>query len=138
MKYFYKHFNNNIGSSVAVLCIAKQVWRAFDKKLYGNGKRIHYKEPGGICTLQGATNSAQAGGSEIMFRGTYIEWKGLHLPLKVDPSNQYETEMLQKRVKFVRILRRPGKNTTTGTRNWRLKAFPQLSAIGRQTNSSIL
>ena len=111
MKEFYKHFNSNIGSNVAVHCIAPQVWRAFEKNFYGNGKRIHFKKPGGICSLQGATYSAHSGGSEIMFRGTYIEWKGLHLPLKLDPNNQYETEMLQKRVKFVRILRRPGKKS---------------------------
>ena len=136
MKYFYKHFNNNIGSSVAVLCIAKQVWRAFDKKLYGNGKRIHYKEPGGICTLQGATNSAQAGGSEIMFRGTYIEWKGLHLPLKVDPSNQYETEMLQKRVKFVRILRRPEKKYDHWYAQLALEGVPAIKR-NRTTNELV-
>lgn len=30
-KYYYKHFNDNIGSSVAVHGIAPQVWAAFEK-----------------------------------------------------------------------------------------------------------
>lgn len=31
VKYYYKHFNDNIGSSVAVHGIAPQVWAAFEK-----------------------------------------------------------------------------------------------------------
>ena len=44
-----------------------------------------------------------------MFRETYIEWKGLKLPLKLSPNNDYEAEMLSYRVKYVRILRTRGK-----------------------------
>ncbi len=44
-----------------------------------------------------------------MFRKTYIEWKGLKLPLKLSPNNAYEAEMLSYRVKYVRILRTRGK-----------------------------
>lgn len=44
-----------------------------------------------------------------MFRKTYIEWKGLKLPLKLSPDNTYEAEMLSYRVKYVRILRTRGK-----------------------------
>lgn len=34
MKRYYKHFNENIGSSVAVHGIAPQVWAAFEKMLF--------------------------------------------------------------------------------------------------------
>ncbi len=51
----------------------------------------------------------KSGGTEIMFRKTYIEWKGLKLPLKPSPNNAYEAEMLSYRVKYVRILRTRGK-----------------------------
>ena len=44
-----------------------------------------------------------------MFKGTYIEWKGLKMPLKLSPKNDYETQMLSYRVKYVRLLRKPGK-----------------------------
>lgn len=110
MKNYYKHFNDNIGSSVAVHGIAPQVWAAFDKMLFQKeGKQVHFKKTGDIHSLQGYSVAGKSGGVEIIFRGTYIEWKGLKLPLKISPKNAYETEMLSHRVKYVRILRKPGK-----------------------------
>lgn len=110
VKYFYKHFGENIGSHVAVHCIAPQVWNAFDSVLFKKrGKKVHYKKPGDICSLRGYSVTGKSGGSEIMFRGKYIEWKGLKMPLKLSPDNIYESEMLDHRVKYVRIVRKPGK-----------------------------
>lgn len=110
VKECYKHFNENVGSNVSVHGIAPQVWAAFEKKLFGNGKRVHYKKAGDIHSLRGYSVTGKSGGAEIIFRGTFIEWKGLKLPLKLSPDNEYEREMLNYRVKYVRILRKPGKN----------------------------
>lgn len=107
---YYKHFHENIGSSVAVHCIASQVWCAFDKYLFHNGKQVHFKRAGDIRSLKGYSVSGKSGGTEIIYRGTFIEWKGLRLPLKLDPDNRYEAEMLTKRVKYVRLLRTRGKH----------------------------
>ncbi len=60
-------------------------------------------------SLRGFSSTGKSGGVEIMFRGTYIEWKGLKLPLKLSPNNAYENEMLSYRVKYVRLIRKPGK-----------------------------
>ena len=110
MGKYYKHFRDNIGSSVAVHGIAPQVWAAFDKLLFKKGgKKVHYKKPGEVNSVQGYSRTGKSGGTEIMFRGPYIEWKGLKLPLKLSPDNAYETDMLQRRVKLVRLVRRPGK-----------------------------
>lgn len=110
IKNYYKHFNKNIGSSVAVHGIAPQVWTAFEDMLFKHkGKKVHFKRFGDIHSLKGASVSGKSGGTEIIFRGTYIEWKGLKLPLKLSPDNAYEAEMLSYRVKYVRILRKPGK-----------------------------
>lgn len=109
MKKFYRHFNDNIGSSVAVHGIAPQVWAAFDRLFYGNGKAIHFKCRGELTSLRGYSVAGKSGGVEIIFRGTYIEWKRLKLPIKLDPKNEYENEMLQKRVKYCRIIKKPGK-----------------------------
>ena len=110
MGKYYKHFRDNIGSSVAVHGIAPQVWAAFDKVLFKKGgKKVHYKRPGEVNSVQGYSRTGKSGGREIMFRGAYIEWKGLKLPLKLSPDNAYETDMLQRRVKLVRLVRRPGK-----------------------------
>ena len=110
IKNYYKHFNDNIGSSVAVHGIAPQVWAAFEKMLFKKeGKIVHYKKKDDIHSLRGYSVTGKSGGAEIMFKGTYIEWKGLKMPLKLSPKNDYETQMLSYRVKYVRLLRKPGK-----------------------------
>ena len=112
IKDFYKHFNDNIGSSVAVHGIAPQVWAAFDRLFYGNGKAVHFKKCGELTSLRGYSVAGKSGGLEIIFRGTYIEWKGLILPIKLNPKNEYESEMLRQRVKYCRIVKKPGRSKT--------------------------
>lgn len=115
MGKYYKHFRDNIGSSVAVHGIAPQVWAAFDKLLFKKGgKKVHYKKPGEVNSVQGYSRTGKSGGTEIMFRGPYIEWKGLKLPLKLSPDNAYETDMLQRRVKLVRLSAGPESAETAG------------------------
>ena len=110
IKDFYKHFKDNIGSSVAVHGIASQVWSSFDRLFYGNGKAVHFKRYGELNTVRGYSVAGKSGGVEIIFRETYIEWKGLKLPIKIDPDNLYESQMLQKHVKYCRIVKKPGRN----------------------------
>ena len=110
IKDFYKHFKDNIGSSVAVHGIASQVWSSFDRLFYGNGKAVHFKRYGELNTVRGYSVAGKSGGVEIIFRETYIEWKGLKLPIKIDPDNLYERQMLQKHVKYCRIVKKPGRN----------------------------
>lgn len=110
IKQFYKHFNVNIGSNVAVHDISVRVWKAFERLFMGNGKAVHFKKRGELNSLQGYSVAGKSGGVEIIFRGSYIEWKGLKLPIKLNPDNTYENEMLQNRVKYCRIVRKPGRN----------------------------
>lgn len=80
IKNYYKHFNNNIGSNVAFHGIAPQVWAAFEKMLFKKeGKKVHFKKKGDIHSLRGYSAAGKSGGVEIIFRETYIEWKGLKL-----------------------------------------------------------
>ena len=126
MGMFYKHFHDNIGSSVAVHGIAAQVWAAFERLFYGNGRQLHFKSFGELDSVRGYS-SKKSGGMEIMFRRkdneTYVEWKGLKLPVKLDEKNAYETEMLTHHIKYCRILRRPGKT--------RSRWYVQLSLEGK-------
>lgn len=123
MKKFYKHFNENIGSNVAQHGIAPQVWTAFKKLFYENGKSVHFKKRGDITSVQGASITGKSGGKEIYFRGTFIEWFGLKLPIKLDPGNDYENEMLKKHVKYCRLIKKPGRNKS----HW----YVQLSLEGK-------
>lgn len=132
IKRFYKHFSDNIGSSVAYHCIASQVWTAFEKMLYGNGKQVHFKKKDDMDSLKGGSVTGKSGGVEIMFKGDYIEWKGLRMPLKLDPRNDYEQQMLTYRVKYVRILRKPGKNRTRWYAQLSLEGIPAVK-FNRET-----
>ena len=125
VKPFYKHFKSNIGSSVAVHGIAPQVWKAFEKYFFGNGKKIHFKKRGEISSLRGYSIAGKSGGVEIIFKGTQIKWKDLTLRIKLDPDNAYETEMLRNRIKYCRIIKKPGKNKP----HW----YVQLSLEGKPT-----
>ena len=66
-KDYYKHFTENIGSSVATHCIAPQVWNAFDKMLFQkDGKVVHFKRYGDVHSLKGGSVTHKSGGAEIM------------------------------------------------------------------------
>lgn len=117
VKNYYKYFNDNIGSAVAVHGIADQVWTAFDKVLNGNGKEPHFKKKGDMYSVRGAVNtgkekdgSYRSGGLEIRYADGIVEWKGLRLQVKIDSKNAYETQMLSNRVKYCRLLKKVGKN----------------------------
>lgn len=109
VKLFYKHFNDNIGSKVAVQGIAAQVWQAFESMLYRGGKTVYFKRPGELKSVRGHSIPGKSGGCEIIFRGSRVDWRGLSLKVKRDAKNDYETEMLQKRVKFCRIVKKDGR-----------------------------
>lgn len=122
LKKCYKNFIKNLGSQVAVHGIAPQVWSAFNNVFFEHkGNQVHFKKKGEITSVCGGSRSGKSGGVEIVFRGDYIEWtvqkgpedrkkpKSLILPIKRKPGNAYEEDMLTKRVKYVRILRKPGK-----------------------------
>lgn len=123
IKEFYKHFHENIGSHVAVHGIAPQVWNSFDRFFHGNGKAVHYKKRGELTSVRGYSVTGRSGGSEIIYHGETVDWKDLHLRIKHDPTNPYEQEMLLYRVKYCRIIKRPGKNNS----HW----YVQLSLEGK-------
>lgn len=99
MRPLYKQYCKNIDSNMAPV-IAKDVWKAFEKFLFGNGKKLQYKKYGAVNVLSG-----QRSRSSIRFYGDQVWFNGLWLTVKRDPQNQYEQEMLLKRIKFCRIKR---------------------------------
>lgn len=99
MKPLYKPFSKNIDSNMAPV-IAKDVWKAFQTFLFGNGRKLQYKKYGAVNILSG-----QRSRSSIRFYGDRIWFNGLWLPVKQNPDNEYEQEMLSKRIKFCRIQR---------------------------------
>lgn len=105
-----KHFAAHIATHVAHRA-ASEVWRAFDKFLFSNGKKVHYVRRG---TLKSASN--QEAGKTMILKNGYFKWNGgrdqnaIAVNIRVaKPTTYYEREMLQKQAKYFRIVRKWGK-----------------------------
>ncbi|WP_026831342.1 MULTISPECIES: hypothetical protein [Exiguobacterium] len=100
VKPMQHHFKRHIDSNTSQK-IATQLWKGFDKLLYGNGNRIHFKKFGEFNSFEGKTN--QAG---IRFKDGRLLWNGLSLQVLIDPNNVYEVEAFTNDIAYCRIIRK--------------------------------
>lgn len=106
IKKFRQHFKGCIDSATAVESVARPAWVAFEKFLFSNGEKVHFKKQGEVNTL--CSGSDKVG---PLYRDGYVEWKKnykdyLKIKVVLDKNNQYEEEMLSNRIKYCRIVRR--------------------------------
>ena len=102
-----KHFVDHIAAQIAHRS-ASDVWRAFEKYLYGNGRTVRFHRRG---TLDSIANK-KAGNGMNLKDGNLI-WSGgqspnqirLIIPFRL-PKNDYEAGMLEKTVKNMRVVRK--------------------------------
>lgn len=102
IKLMQKHFKNNIDSMTAQK-IASNLWRAYDKLLYGDGEYIHFKSyNNGLNSLEGKNNKQ---GIKYKFETNTLEWK--KLSIKVESKlNDYEISALRDEICYCKIVRR--------------------------------
>ena len=100
IKDMQKYFKKNIDSFTAQK-IASQVWRAFEKMMYGNGQKVHFKSADEFKSLEGKSN-----GTGIRYMDGYIDWKGLKLKILIDEKNYYEKEALKSEIAYCRLVRK--------------------------------
>jgi hypothetical protein len=100
VKHMQHHFKENIDSNTAQ-AIASRLWRGYEKRLFGNGHKLHYKKVGEFNTLDGKSNK-----SGIRFKDEKIYWFGLEIPVEIDYKNFYETEALKNEIVYCRIVRK--------------------------------
>lgn len=118
-----KHFAEHIATHVAHRA-ASDVWRAFEKYLYGSGHEVHFKRRG---SLNSAAN--QQAGTTMSYKDNVFVWSGgrspnaVSLKIKVAlPDTEYERLMLQKQCKYFRVIRKWMKT--------RYKYYLQLTLVG--------
>ena len=104
VKEMQKHFKTNI-DSFTTQKIATNLWKAYDKLFYGNGKDIHYKKYGTLNSLEGKSNN-----TGIRFKNDTLLWNGLNIPIKIDYSNPYEYQAMQNEIAYCRIVRKYVRN----------------------------
>lgn len=106
-----KHFVEHIAVQIAHKA-SWDVWKAFEKMLFGSGKTVHFERRGELKSI-----ACKTIGNGMNFRNGYFEWSGgrctnkIFLKIKVlDPETYYEKEMLKKKIKSLRIIRKWSKN----------------------------
>lgn len=95
-----KHFKNDIDSFTAQK-IGTNLWKAYKKRLSGEGKNIHYKKFDTLFSVEGKSN--QTG---IRFKEGMLLWNGLNIPVKIDANNAYEDQAMQHEMAYCRIIRK--------------------------------
>lgn len=120
-----KHFSAHIVAQIAHKA-ASDVWRAFDKYLYGNGQEVHFHRRG---TLESV--ACQTAGNGMKYENGVFTWTGgkskeqKAISIRVSvrpPQTDYERKMLEKPVKNMRVVRRWMKS--------RYKYYLQLTLVG--------
>jgi len=100
VKKIQKYFSDNIDSRTSQR-IASNLWRAYEKLFYGNGRKIYYKKYNNFNSLEGKWNK-----SGIRFRDNFVLWNGLKIPVKINYNNQYEYQALESDISYCRIIRK--------------------------------
>ena len=125
-KTFYKDgvdYSNHISSSMAGISIAKPMWAAYQRVLFNNGKKVHYKKYGEFTTVasdgksglrlvndQNETISSLPDNGKMWALYGTNKGKVLRLPVVIDDKDVYAKEALSNPIKIVRINRVPVKN----------------------------
>lgn len=100
VKRLQHHFSDNIDSLTARK-IATNLWRAYEKLFYGNGKKVRYKKRGFLNSLEGKSNK-----TGIRFKNDMILWNGLKIPVVINYGNYYENQALKSEITYCRIIRK--------------------------------
>lgn len=113
-----KHFVQHIGSNIA-RPMATNVFSAFEKVMFGSGDKVSFCKKGTLNSIQN-----EKYGTAMRIRDGYFEWSGgegktkkgvklkkITIKIKVaGPKTYYEKEMLQKEIRYLRVVKKWVKN----------------------------
>lgn len=109
---YQKPYYNILPSSTFAYTIAKPMWSAFQKYLFGNGNAIHFKK---CDTLNSIACNGKSGIRLLQDENGryYILWanqrgngRPLKMYVKIEKDNDYEQNMISRKISVIRIVRR--------------------------------
>lgn len=100
VKPMQQYFKKNIDSHTAQK-IATRAWRAFEKLIFKDAKKIKFKRYNEMNSLEGKSNNAG-----IRFKDNKLQWIGLSIPVIIRKNDVYANIALNDRVKYCRIVRK--------------------------------
>jgi hypothetical protein len=108
VKAIRKHFGNQVNSSVAQK-VASRAWGTFEKKLFGQAKRVTFVRKGEFSSFEGKTNT-----TGWRFVDGFIVYKNVYTRLKAKKKDTYANEILrniQQKTKFSYSVTTKGETT---------------------------
>lgn len=100
VKPMQHYFKKNIDSFTAQK-IATRAFRAFEKYMFLESKRVYFKKYGELNSLEGKSN-----GTGIKFQDDKLVWNKLEILAIIKKSDEYAQMALENKIKYCRILRR--------------------------------
>src|SRR5215472_12948861 len=87
--------------SLAIQTLASRAYRAANRLLLGQARRVRFKGRHQLDTVEGKTNT-----NGIRWRADHVEWTGLMLPARLNRRDLVQAHGLACPVKYVRLVRR--------------------------------
>ena len=86
--------------------LATRVWKAVEKVLYGDGEVVHFKRRGALDSVESKKNTS---GIKFDKSANLVKFKNLKLPVKIRKNDDYARQMLENKICYCRIVRKPFK-----------------------------
>jgi putative transposase len=115
-----RKFKRNIGSQMA-RNIAERAFRAVEKVMYGNGKKVHFCSVGQFLSLEEKTNKT---GFRYFSENKRMEWLGLVLTVRMKDQDEYAYLALQDNIKYCRLLKKVIRGKNRYFVQFALEGFP--------------
>ena len=115
-----RKFKQNIGSQMAQN-IAERAFRAVEKVMYGNGKKVHFCSVGQFFSLEEKTNKT---GFRYFPENKRMEWLGLILPVILKDQDEYAHLALQDKIKYCRLVKKQIRGKNRYFVQFALEGFP--------------
>lgn len=96
MKRHYNSLDINTAQKVAT-----RAWKALEKVMFGDGKKVTFKRYGEFNSLEGKVNT-----TGIRFKDNQLVWGKIKIPVKIRENDTYAQQALQDKVKYCRIVRK--------------------------------
>ncbi len=100
IKSMQHHFKDNIDSFTAQK-IATRAFRAFEKYMFHQAKKVYFKKHNELNSLEGKSNK-----TGIRFVNNELTWNKLNIPIVIKKSDEYAQMDLNNKIKYCRILRK--------------------------------
>lgn len=98
VKLMQHHFKDNIDAFTAQKIVTR-VWIAFEKVIFSDGRKVHFKKYGQINSVEGKSND-----TGIKFKDNQLLWNGLRIPVAL--KTDYDKEALTNKICYCRIIRK--------------------------------